>query len=246
MRELTLEEKVQRALDYQEVQNVMSKHMYLYGACKHQEEIDQCWAMKQPDVRWTYNGCVYEGEDFIKFYVTGWEDRIMAHQEEVAKWYPADVVMENAGMGSIRAHVQTTPIIEIAGDGKTAKGVWYSNGLCAWIDGNTGKPFSANVWEKYGVDFIKEDGQWRIWHLSHYWDFALPTGKSMADIQWPDTKDPRPQWTNDFNGNNRMKGLEFTRYTDGEIYKQYHPMRVPQLMPKLPEPYETFDPNDAY
>jgi hypothetical protein len=70
-------------------------------------------------------------------------------------------------------HTQETPVIEVAGDGKTAKGIWYSIGLAVRgsVDENGNTSVGTGwMWEKYGVDFIKEDGGWKIWHLINLMD----------------------------------------------------------------------------
>jgi hypothetical protein len=43
MKELSLEQKVQRALDIAEVQNVMSKHAYYHGVGYHLQELEAIW-----------------------------------------------------------------------------------------------------------------------------------------------------------------------------------------------------------
>ena len=85
--------------------------------------------------------------------------------------------------GKLLFHFVTTPMIEVAGDGQTAKGLWIVNGLesgltapehaakmPSWmfepnvtVDGK--KVWMHNVYLKYGVDFIKQDGAWKIWHF---------------------------------------------------------------------------------
>ncbi len=76
-------------------------------------------------------------------------------------------------------------MIEVGADGETAKGIWIMAGLESglmdpevakgvppWVlsGGDVdGKPVWAHwVWCKYGVDFIKQDGEWRIWHFRCY------------------------------------------------------------------------------
>jgi hypothetical protein len=53
-------------------------------------------------------------------------------------------------------HLACDPVIEVAADGKTAKSVWLSPGCAGdkWI------------WGTYIVDYIKEDGEWRLWHVN--------------------------------------------------------------------------------
>ncbi len=59
-------------------------------------------------------------------------------------------------------------MIEVTGDGKTAKGVWIAIGCVARTDAQTGEVQCFGRWDKYGVDLIKEDGVWKFWHFHIY------------------------------------------------------------------------------
>jgi len=60
-------------------------------------------------------------------------------------------------------HCMTTPIIEVAADGKTAKGLWLMYGAETFKPPQE-KEAKAN-WAagQFAMDFIKEDGEWKIW-----------------------------------------------------------------------------------
>ena len=164
-KEMTAEQMARKALDYTEVLNTMSRHMYYHAASKNCEELEAIWAKKQPDVRWIIHGNVYEGWEALHYYYCeSSKKRHMPGVEQVAKFYPIEVSEKNMGIGGMILHVQDTPVIEIAGDGKTAQGLWYSPGMIAGI-GEDGKPHGRWMWEKYGVDFIKEDGVWKLWKI---------------------------------------------------------------------------------
>jgi hypothetical protein len=81
----------------------------------------------------------------------------------VSKLHPeVKNIKENEGVGSEIMHTPTTPIIEVAEGGKTARGVWIGTGLVAMVDDKTGKPRCMWEWDRYGVDFIKEDDKWKF------------------------------------------------------------------------------------
>lgn len=68
-------------------------------------------------------------------------------------------------------HPVSTPCIEVAADGKTAKGTFTSLG------------FEGDMWcyGKYANDYIKIDGKWYIWHMKWLRCFKTPFGISWAD-----------------------------------------------------------------
>lgn len=91
-------------------------------------------------------------------------------------------------------HPLTTPVIQVAGDGQTAKALWFSPGM----------EMGGWAYGKYGIDFVKEDGMWRIWHLKWFRVFITPWDQSYTESQDPppigDRKPDRPiQWHKPFN-----------------------------------------------
>jgi hypothetical protein len=240
MKEMTLEQKVQRALDYQEIQNVMSKHMYYHGAGLHKEELRKIWAQKTPGVTWTNQMGVWEGMDSIwQFYGEANEKRQKVNLEKISQLYPeVENKKENYGVGTLVTHTLTTAIIEVARDGKTAKGVWYSPGQVTEV-GKDLKPMAMWMWEKYGVDFVKEDGEWKIWHIHMFYDFAVPPGTSWAEPQEAPTSDEGPEGQS-------LSDMPKPDKPSPDTYKRYSITTVPKLEPRLPEPYETFSETFSY
>lgn len=91
---------------------------------------------------------------------------------------------ENLGdmVGILPVHALTTPVIEVAQDGKTARAVWISPGFESHPDeDNPGKAGCNWAWMKYGTDFICEDGVWYIWHMTTYGLFMTDYYKSWGD-----------------------------------------------------------------
>ena len=164
-----------RALAMMEVQNTFSKHAYYHQVGKHCEEIEDLWVKADGEyaktATWNLGGNVMEGMEDINYnYCTVKTENKKQKLESLSKTYPAvQNIPENLGAGDEYVmHTQETPVIEVAGDGKTAKGIWYSIGLA--VNGNVSADGQASIstgwmWEKYAVDFVKEDGEWRIWHL---------------------------------------------------------------------------------
>jgi hypothetical protein len=126
----------QRALDMLEVQNTMSKHAYYHAAGLHLEELADIWVKEDGPyartAKWTNPHGIQDGLALIKKnYGTYHFERKKELLAELSKIYPElKNTPENIGAGSEWAmHTQTTAIIEVASDGKTAKGLWYSPGI---------------------------------------------------------------------------------------------------------------------
>lgn len=223
-KDMALERKMQRALDYMEIQNVMAKHTYYYAAQEQWLELDTVWAKKRDDISYGHNQGYYYGRKSVEnYYGQANEDRRKLTLEALSKIYPEVAnVKENEGVGDLVLHPLTTPVIEIAEDGQTAKGVWVSNGLAVSVnaEGNAQRNW---FWEKFAVDFVKEDGEWKIWHFQIYTDF------SYGDAQGP------PQFS---------KFIEMDKSI--QMYENYSPTRVPTNEPTLPEPYKTWSDTTPY
>jgi hypothetical protein len=213
----TLEERIQRvekmaqrALDVQEIQNLMARGRYgrPAGSSKPPLEI----AEKTPGVtsevaHWG----VYEGAKGIE------------KMHKLTEYHKADP------RGLMFIHPLTTPVIEVAGDGKTAKGVWISPGVETMR--YNGKLTAFWAWVKYGADFVKEDGQWKIWHNHVYAVFRCPYDKSWVE---------EPNVDTDFIPD-EFKADRPTTYDH-----PYSPTTAMGNIPAAPEPYETWDPKDTY
>ncbi|MBP2655085.1 MAG: hypothetical protein H6Q73_2654 [Firmicutes bacterium] len=236
-RELTLEEKVQKALDINEVQIVMSKHAYYHGLGQNIEELEAIWTKKAPNATFAQNTGYWVGYDSI---MNAYGTIHLANQEAALALlranYP-DVAEDALGAGTLLMHTLTTPIIEIAGDGQTAKGLWYTPGQVTEIGGD-GYPSAMWIWEKYGVDFVKEDGEWKIWHMHICTDCTCPVAGDTS-------------WVTEATTSAVLKDTETATVSptpDIEIttYSSYSNTQVPQDIPKMPEPYWTFSETFSY
>jgi hypothetical protein len=140
--------------------------------------------------------------------------------------------LEGDRVGVMNIHALTTPVVEVAGDGKTAKGIWLSIGVETGPEPGKDKPQGYWAWCKYGVDFIKEEGKWKIWHLHVYGLFRTPYEKSWVEAEKPGVL-PIPE------------ELKPDRATTHPLWT-YSPTAVAELVPAPPEAYDTWDEATAY
>jgi len=211
----SLEKRIQYLEDIHEIQNLAGRYEYLRTVGTMDQEAMELFALKTPGVRSeSAGGGVYEGSEGIRKLCLG------AHKK-----------LGGDRTGFIAVHTLTTPVIELAKDGKTAKGVWIAPGCTARKDGETGKLGAYWVWAKVGTDFVKEDGKWKIWHYHVYMIFQTPYEKSWIE----------PSKFPSLNLPDELKPDRPTTY-----HKPYSPTGKTELVPVPPEPYETFDEKTAY
>lgn len=180
----------ERAIAILDVQNVMSRHAYYHASGSQVEELVDIWVSKDGKYAKTATFAnptyIMNGYDVVmKNYGTGREEREQKSLENMIKVYPEiKNTVENHGIGHEWViHTQTTPVIEIAGDGQTAKGFWYSPGIGLTPATNDGKVSVRGTlfMEMYGVDFVKENGKWKIWHLQTFYDYTPSIPSSMTE-----------------------------------------------------------------
>lgn len=128
--------------------------------------------------------------------------------------------------GNLLIHYLATPMIEVAGDGQTAKGVWRSPGVEAVVFPGDDKPTPLWSFGSYAVDFIRIGDRWKIWHL--HW---LRTIKCRFDAGWVDDLSmafggPLPD----------SPHLQATTH-----HNPYTPQSVQRAIPPCPLPYQTWD-----
>jgi hypothetical protein len=82
--------------------------------------------------------------------------------------------------GAMNVFANTTDIIEVAEDLKTAKGLWITS--AAMTNGTPSEGFNSRYgYFRRAADLVNLDGTWKIWHYITYWLINAPVGKSWID-----------------------------------------------------------------
>jgi hypothetical protein len=200
-----LELELERAKAYQEIQNLFGRYMYLHEATRN-TDCAELFAKDAPGVS-------------VEFHQMG----VFNGSEGIRKLYEETMGGNRKGMpGMLVEHTLTTPVIEIAHDGKTAKGIWISPGHETFV--RDGRAQANWMWSKYALDFVKEGGTWKIWHYQVFMTFLCPFDTPWTDPSSTPTRPPMPN-------------------ADGPTtyYKPYRVDGVAEYWPAPPDTYETFD-----
>ena len=207
--------EIERLQAVTECQNLMGRIQFFHTANRN-SDANELFAQKEPGVRLYWGELGYwEGPDGPK---------------KAAKIFEQ---MGTEPVGMMALHLITTPVIVVAGDGKTAKGVFVACGLVANKNRETGKPTAMWEWNKYGVDFIKEDGKWKFLRNHVY---------PLFRVGWDD------KWEDQFKeqgapGMQMPADLAPDHPTDDEFYS---PDKLMKYDPVPPEPYETWEEKTGY
>ncbi len=235
------------------IQNLMSRHEYMHAAGLNREELDEYWVSRNGKYAATATfgspaWVMYGIETIRKAYGDKSRADAEAALKKLSEIDPSvKNVPENFGAGAEWVmHTSTTPIIEISGDGKTAQGAWYSPGIGVMPVYQDGKIHLQSMLfnEKYGGDFVKEDGKWKVWHLQMAYDFVpgLPQemlsqlSKQLGDLALGHPLKALGGEAGERMGGELPEGFRKPLYS----YPAYSPQRASVIWPKLPSPYYTF------
>ncbi len=210
--ELTYEQKVERLWDIQQIKNLMGKYAYCHNAHLHMKTVEM-FALEKEDIWVECVGIgVYCGADGIKNFFYDWH-----------------MSLEGDMKGAFNEHLLTTEVIEVAGDGKTAKAVWMSPGAETRRYKPKNELEAIWIWGKYAIDFIKADGEWKFWHFTITNDILCDYHHSWVEIGNATDENvvnngmPKPHKPNTF-----KPGF-------------YNKESITALYPVPPEPYDTYE-----
>ena len=214
-----LERAAQKEEAIHQIQNLMGRYSMYHTAGMHKECSDELFVQHTPGGIADIAGIgVWEGDDCFKRCYEIAHDQMEGEGDERA--------------GLLLIHCMTTPIIEVAGDLRTAKGTWLSPGV-------TGGPREDGVgcnwaWCKYGCDFIVEDGVWKIWHLHVYGIFTTPYEQNWATPQPKREGNPEDMWADIPEGRPDRFNFDTTfNYRPDLVY--------PVDQPVIPRAYDTWE-----
>lgn len=142
---------IDHAEDVRAIENLMSAQFYLSYANRRKELLDNYWA-KREDIAY------------------GMEDRACVGRDAVYNYYvdTYNAAQDSAPGGNMTLDLSTSPFIEVAADRQTAQAIVITMSYRA-ENGVT-----DHIRSRFGFDLVREDGQWKIWHLRQLADISLP------------------------------------------------------------------------
>jgi len=198
----TLLARVQRVEDQLEIQKLQSKYAHYLFTQKFDRIVEECYAKRVPDVSVEFSDSgVYRGLDSVR------------------ALYQAFMGTKNIP-GFFILHMLVNPYIEIAADGGSARSHWLSPGAAGSATSSTW------IWGPYYVDYVKEDGLWRIAHSN-----LAPLFRNRYEVSWAQAKD-----------HGSVRGpLTVQPNAPSTLYRPYNELKgEPDIFkhhPRLPEPY---------
>lgn len=198
-----LERRVRHLEDLRAIEKLQSKYAHLLFTQRYTRIVDECFARHAGDVTLEFSDSgVYRGLESIR--------AVYRDFEAAKRRIPGFFIL----------HMAVNPYIEIARDGESAHSHWLSPGA-------VGSNSSAGwVWGPYYIDYLREEGEWRILHSN-----LAPLFRNRYEVSWAEAPD-----------HGSVRGALTVEPACGPtLYRPYNEVKgepdVFRNHPDLPEPY---------
>src|SRR5208283_2814793 len=160
---MTIEElskKVQHLSDVQEIIQLQGKYQYWLFKQEWAKMVD-CFVQHTP-------GAMMEASD----------SGVFREVEGIKRFFLDHMARLSHVKGFFTMHLAASPVIEVSKDGRAAKSRWFSPG-CFGAAGVE----DCWVWGIYMIDYVKEDGVWKMWHVNFSPFFRTPYHKGWGEMR---------------------------------------------------------------
>ena len=234
-REFTDEEMIRYAWDKEMIADTVGRLVNYWGNGYGQKIVDELY-VKEPehtaDASFATNTGFYVGlSEIARHLETERREKEQAVLDAFKAAAPGKYDGEALGFGTTMQHSCTTPLLFISVDDQYARYLGYDLG-----DSGKGNPDGTG--ESYFevglifVEFVRENGIFKIWHVVEEHDFSMESGKNYNEV---DTV---------------IKGYDpATRfYGDPTIKKEVYDNQYgwEYLFHDMPRPFKTYDEDEGY
>lgn len=162
--ELSLHQRIHNANGSQEVENLKAIHAYTHGRNWPTEEWGYIWSTSD-DCSWAHSFGRWRGFNLVYLNsVTEWDTTTLENYMQLYKLYPEVMGMDPRPLNFAAVHNLSSDVIEVAEDGGSARGAYLTPGTIFETLRPSQKRRAIFMWERYGADFVYEDGKWKYLH----------------------------------------------------------------------------------
>ncbi len=236
--EFTTAQLADRWYDRRDIANLAGKYVTSLLLKREGQIFDAFWSARE-DVTLGFSDGYYVGPEAVRSYYDAAAAATAQKSAFLRTLFPEQLggLSDEAlfGVGQLQALPITTPVIEIAADGATAKGIWHVQGS----DNDVTPAGSLSYWSLgfLCIDFIREGDDWKLWHVLYAEDIRSPMGENWV---CPEAHPTLPAFAS-------LANLPRAPYTVARtVHPRYSPERPFTPPPPLPEPYATFADTFSY
>lgn len=222
-----------------DIRNLMGRISADYSVREEGKIYDRYWSRRE-DVSLGVNDGWYVGPEAVSGYYRALDEEILLAAQCVKKDFPDKVAglsqEELKGIGAMSYIPVDSQVIEIADDGQTAKALFNIRGSYNKV--TVSGPIAYWLFGWAAVDFVMEEGGWKIWHMQWLQNVNVQCGTSFGEApeQFPEIEAYRD-----------MASFHMPKPTvAATLMENYYTDRPFTKSPKVPEPYETFADTFSY
>jgi len=220
-----------------DITNTFSAFLWYLRSAEEEKAIDTLWSVRD-DIVYVDDGRGYRGQRSVRAFLV--DARKNLREEKLAllaQKYPGEYSKDSnmLGIGDYNMQWPANSYLRIADDNQTAKGVWWTPGLFSETDENKNLQAYMRV-VNYGVEFVNEDGKWKIWHLREFPEFSFPVDQDTADLNAGSENTGA-----EYELRRRMDAHGVQSNLQGNYSGAYSPTKVPTGDYSLFEPYDTWE-----
>lgn len=161
---LTLSQRLHNALGSQAVENTKARHAYWHAKNYSTEEWTRLWSRRE-DCSWAHGfGRMRGFEEVWLGNVTQYDGRCCGNYMALYNVFPEIGGQDIRAVTGVAAHTLVTDIIEVAEDGLSARACYLTPGFIHSTLSTSGGRSCLVLWERYGSDFVFENGAWKYLH----------------------------------------------------------------------------------
>ena len=237
-RDLPLSQRVARAADSSEAERVLTIHNYLHASTSSWEEFKTIWSTRN-DTSWGHGFGRMRGFKSIWMgWIPDYDEDCIKYYRSIAKNYPDVAGLDYRHLYNNSMHTLTNGILEIADDGQSARASYLTPGMLYSYLNDDQQTWGVMLWERYGMDLVKEDGEWKFLHYQVLPEFFAPFDyMNAAAMKYhrvkeniPDPPNPNPRELDD----------------PGPIHCECSPIQPVQNTCPPPLPYKTLNNSNTY
>lgn len=222
-----------------DIRNLMGRISADYSVREEAQIYNRYWS-RRDDVVLGINEGWYVGPDAVSGYYKALGEEIALAAKCVQKDFPdklGDMTDEELyGIGAMAYIPFDSQVIEIADDGQTAKALYNVRGSYSRV--TPCGPLAYWLFGWAAVDYVMEDGQWKIWHMQWL---------RNVDVQCGTPFGTEPEKLPALEVYAPLKDFHMPEPTvKVTLMENYYTDRPFTKSPKVPEPYETFADTFSY
>lgn len=240
--DMTMSQRIRNAASSQAVENVKAAHSYLHGRADATTEWRDIWSRRY-DCSWAHQFGRMRGFEQVWFgSVTQYDMMSFENWLETVNRYPEIGGKDPRPIMECSVHTLVTDIIEVAEDGQSARASFITPGVIHSVLTPEGARYCNILWERYGSDFVLENGDWKYLH-----EHVCPDLPGRLDcVNWAAESYAKLRGGNDNPAGQATLGAPPPVSDPGPLHEPYSPLQPPQNTCPWPEPYKTLDEDNTY